>query len=55
MTVKLTVHVTLMCCCVGLGKTTRAMTLKAGVTQQEINNNNRSIIEKQTSKQNIVY
>ena len=55
MTVKLTVQVTLMCSCAALGKTTRAVTLKGGATQQEINNNNRSIIEKQTGKQNMVH
>ena len=50
MTVKLTVQVTLMCSCAVLGKTTRAVTLKSGATQQEANNNNRGIIEKQTGK-----
>ena len=36
MTVQLTVHVTLMYSCVGLGKTTRAVVLKAaGATQHK--------------------
>ena len=35
---QLTVHVTLMCCCVGLGKITRDVTLKtAGAAQQKTN------------------
>ena len=35
---QLTVHVTLICCCVGLGKTTQDVTLKAaGAAQQKTN------------------
>ena len=55
MTLQLTVHVTLICSCVGLGKTTRAVTLKAaGAAQQEIVII-LCIIEKQTSKLNKVH
>ena len=52
MTVQLTVQVTLMCSCVGLGKITPAVTLKAAGAEQEII---LCIIEKQTSKLNKVH